>query len=132
MARLGELLKSSIKVDQVKVKDVVWHPDDQYFLIKICEAKTATVGEIQDTHCQNQSSLLDPVGAVSRLIAGTGATEDNNLFSYPSNGKRITLTKAQAMRLFDDAWRDRTGGETYGSFVSSGWRFITVECRCPD
>lgn len=58
--------------------------------------------------------FLDPVGAVRRLIASTGATEDDNLFSYPTNGKRITLTKARAVRLFDDVWGDRTGGKLTG------------------
>lgn len=114
MARLGELLKSSIKVNQVKVKDVVWHPDDRYLVIRIREAKTATVGEIQEIHCQHQDSLLDPVGAVRRLISSTGATKDDNLFSYPSNGKRVTLTKARAMRLFEDVWKDKAGGRLTG------------------
>lgn len=58
MARLGELLRSSTKVNQVKVKDVTWHPSDGYLIIKTREAKTATVGEIQDIHCQHRDSFF--------------------------------------------------------------------------
>lgn len=114
MARLGELLKSSTKVNQVKVKDVIWHPNNKYLTIRIREAKTATVGEIQEIHCQHQDSLLDPVGAVKRLIDCTGATEDDNLFSYPMNGRCVTLSKARAMKLFDDVWKDRVGSKLTG------------------
>lgn len=74
MACLGELLKTLAKGNQVKVKDVIWDPQDKYLKIRIREAKTAAAGEVQEIHFQHQPSLLDPVGAVKRLIASTGAT----------------------------------------------------------
>lgn len=82
MARLGELLKAPSSKNRVLVKDVVWEPKDAYLKIRVREAKTAVVGEVQEIHCQRQASLLDPVGALCRLIACTGATEDEDLFSY--------------------------------------------------
>lgn len=104
MARLGELLKAPSSVNKVFVKDVVWDPKERFLKIRIREAKTAVVGEIQEIHCQHQNSLLDPVGAIKRLITATGATEDDALFSYPSGNKRITLTKARAQKIFKDVW----------------------------
>lgn len=83
MARMGELLKSSTKMHQVRVKDVIWCEKLDFLKICIRGAKTAAVGEIQEIHCQNQHSLLDPVTAVQRLVEQTGATDNNPLFSYP-------------------------------------------------
>lgn len=114
MARLGELLKSSVKVDQVKVKDVIWEPNNRFLKIRIREAKTAVIGEIQEIHCQHQSSLLDPVGAVRRLISSTGAAEDEPLFSYPLNWKRVCLTKSRCQNIFDNVWKKKVGVKLTG------------------
>lgn len=92
MAWLGELVKSSSVVDQVWVKDLIWDPDGNYLKIRIREAKTAAVGEVQEIHCQYQPNLLDPVGAVRRLISDTGATDDDPVFSYPCGDRRVTWT----------------------------------------
>lgn len=48
----------------MQVKDLIWDPNGNYVRIKIRAAKTAAVGEIQEIHCQSQSSLLDPVDAI--------------------------------------------------------------------
>lgn len=114
MARLGELVKSSCKMDQVRVGDLVWEPKGDYVRIRIRSAKTAAVGEIQEIHCQFQSSLLDPVGAIRRLIHDTKATDDDPLFSYPQGGKRITLTKARCQKLFSEAWSSQEGSKLTG------------------
>lgn len=74
----------------MRVKDLIWDPNGNYVRIKIRAAKTAAVGEIQEIHCQSQSSLLDPVDAIRQLIKETNATDDDRLFSYPRDGKRIT------------------------------------------
>lgn len=131
MARLGELLKSSVKVNQVKVKDVIWHPLNKYLIIRIREAKTATVGEVQEIHCQRQDSLLDPVGAIQRLITSSGATEDDNLFSYPCNGKRVTLSKARCMRLFDDVWKSKAGQKLTGHSFRVGGALLRWNLEIP-
>lgn len=96
------------------MKDVIWVPEDRYLKIKIREAKTATVGEVQELHCQFQPSLLDPVGALKRLIASTGATEDNDLFSYPYGDKHVTLHKSRGLKLSDYAWKDKPRGKLTG------------------
>lgn len=90
MARLGELVKASSSVDQVRVKDLVWDPNGRFVKIRIRAAKTASVGEVQEIHCQSQPSLLDPVNAVRRLIEDTVATDDDPLFSYFKDGRRVT------------------------------------------
>lgn len=104
MARLGELVKPSVKMDQVRVKDLVWDPEGNYIRIRIRAAKTAAVGEIQEIHCQYQPSLLDPVDAIRRLIKEKKATEDDPLFSYPREGKRVTLTKARCQKILAESW----------------------------
>lgn len=61
------------------------------------------------------------MGAVKRLIASTGATEDDNLLSYPCNGKRLMLTKARGQRLFDNVWKNRMAAKlTVHSFRVGG------------
>lgn len=104
MARLRELLKAPSSANKVFVKDVVWDPKEKFLKLKIQEARTAVVGEIEEIHCQHQSSLLDPVGAIRQLIIATGATEDDALVLYPSGKKRITLTKAWAQKISNDVW----------------------------
>lgn len=104
MARLGELVKASSNIDQVKFKDVIWDPADKCLKIRIRAAKKATMGEIQEIHCQNQHSLLDPVGAVRRLISKMQTNDDDPLFSYPSGDRRITLTKTRCQKIFAGVW----------------------------
>lgn len=105
MARLGELVKVSSNLDQVRVKDLIWDPSGDFVRIKIRAAKTASVGEVQEIHLQYQSSLLNPIGAIRRLIDNTKATDDDALFSYPRGGKRITLTKTRCLKIFSETWK---------------------------
>lgn len=105
MARLGELVKTSSKVDQVKVKDLIWDPKGGFVRIRIRAAKTASVGEIQEIHLQYQLSLLDPIGAIRRLIEDTRATDDDPVFSYPKGNERVTLTKSRCLKIFSNTWK---------------------------
>lgn len=114
MARLGELVKSRSNLDQVKLKDVVWDPNLCYLKINIRAAKTAAVGEVQEIHCQSQNLLLDPVGAVKRMIETMQTTEDDPLFSYPHGSKRIVLTKARCQKIFSDLWERHCGTRLTG------------------
>lgn len=104
MARLGELLETGSSRNQILVKDIIWDPKGTYLRIKIREAKTAVVGEVQEIHCQHQKLLLDPLRAIRRLIISTGATEDDVLFSYRKGGQRITLTKSRCLKIFEQVW----------------------------
>lgn len=108
MARLGELMKQTSSQDQVKVKDLVWDPSNEYLTIRIRAAKTAAVGEIQEIHLCRQESILDPVSAVQHLLHSTGASEDDDLFSYPTNTGRRVLTKARCQRIFTTVWNSST------------------------
>lgn len=98
----------------MRVKDLIWDPNGNYVRIKIRAAKTAAVGEIQEIHCQSQSSLLDPVDAIRQLIKETNATDDDRLFSYPRDGKRITLTKARCQKIFSQTWKSQEGSKLTG------------------
>lgn len=60
-----------------------------------------------------ETTFLDSVGAVTRLIAGSGATDDDNLFYFPNNGKCVTITRA--MKLFNDLWKDKVGSKLTGN-----------------
>lgn len=120
MARLGELLKAASNLDQVRVKDLIWDPHGRYVKIKIRAAKMAVVGEIQEIHLQRQSSLLDPIGAIQRLIENTNATDDDPLFSYPTGDKRITLTKTRCLMLFSNTWMSQNKKLTGHSFRVGG------------
>jgi hypothetical protein len=108
MARLGELLKAPNVRNQVQVKDVIWDPAGEFATIRIREAKTASVGEIQEIYLRRQSSLLNPAAAVRRLIDSTKATEDDMLFSYPSSNGRKILTKSRCQTLFAGVWNSTT------------------------
>lgn len=114
MARMGELLKHNSSVDQIRVKDLVWDPKGEYVTIRIRAAKTAAVGEIQDIHLRKQTSLLDPVNAVRRLIKATNACDGDALFSYPMGKRRKTLTKSRCMTIFTKAWNASTGAKLTG------------------
>lgn len=107
MARLGELVKPAKMSNQVLVKDLKWDPAGSFVTISIREAKTAVPGEIQTIHLNKQQSLLDPVSAIRRLIARTRPTEDEDLFSYPSNGSRKTLTKNRCLKIVWGVWEGR-------------------------
>lgn len=114
MARLGELVKQTSSIDQVKVKDIIWDPKGEYITINIRAAKTAAVGEIQQIHLQKQRSLLDPVGAVKRLIDCTMASEDDALFSYPTGNRRKVLTKSRCQKIFTSAWQGSSTSKLTG------------------
>lgn len=111
MARLGELVKPATTSNQVLVKHLRWDPAGEFVIITIRDAKTAVPGETQEIHLHRQPNLLDPVSAIRRLVSRNLATEDDSLFSYPSNGTRKTLTKNRCLKIIKDIW-ERKGRET--------------------
>lgn len=131
MARLGELLKTSAKADQVKVKDVIWGGKMEFLKIRIRGAKTAAVGEIQEIHCQKQPSLLDPVSAIQRLVEQTRANDDDPLFSYPCGDRRVTLTKARCQTIFEEVWSRRTNTKLTGHSFRVGGASLRWNLKYP-
>lgn len=130
-ARLGELLKPAKCKNQVRMKDLVWGEKMDFLRIKIKEAKTAAIGEIQEVHCQNQRSLLDAVGAVQRLIKDTSATDDDPLFSYPCGDKQITMTKARYQKIFAEVWMGRMKTKLTGHLFRVGGASLRWNLDCP-
>ena len=104
MARLGELVKSPKNTNQVLVKHLKWDPAGNFVTISIRDAKTAVPGEIQEIHLHRQPNLLDPVSAIRRLVSRNLSTDDDNLFSYPANGTRKTLTKSRCLKIIGEIW----------------------------
>lgn len=131
LARLGEFLKTAKSKDQVRVKDLIWGVKMDFLRIRIREAKTAAVGEIQEIHCHNRNSLLDPVSAVQRLIKDTDAAEDDPLFSYPYGDKRIILTKARCQRIFADVWASKMRKKLTGHLFRVGGASLRWNLDCP-
>lgn len=114
MARLGEFLKGPKSANFVRVKDVVWDPTGESCVIRIREAKTAAVGEVQEIYLKRQDSLLDPVSALRRLLQCTGSTEDEALFSYVIAGQRRLLTKGRSQAVFSRVWKAKSDNKLTG------------------
>lgn len=93
LARLGELLNDEKTSDFVRVGDIEWPDHGQFARIAIRNAKTARRGEIQHIHLQSQQSLLDPIGAINRLLNQNNSVATDPLFSFRQNGKLVILTK---------------------------------------
>lgn len=93
LARLGELLNNETTTNSVKVRDLEWAPHCWFAKIAIRNAKTAEPGEIRLIHLQSQASLLDPLGAIDRLLERNNSINTDPLFSYLQNGNKVVLTK---------------------------------------
>lgn len=131
MARLGELLKSPRSTNYVRVKDIVWDPAGESCVIRIREAKTAAVGEIQEIYLKRQESFLDPVSTLRRLIQCTGSTEDDALFSYVMNGKRKTLTKGRSHAIFNRVWKKTSDNKLTGHSFRVGGALLRWNLGVP-
>lgn len=131
MARLGELVPMRL-TKIIRLKDVGLSEDKVSMRIALKEAKTSKPGEIQYLYLRKHDSLLDPVGAVLRLLqkhVDDGMDENGALFSYNDNGTLGTLLRKNGVmgRLRSSWVKDGYGGLTGHSFRVGGASFLWNE-----
>lgn len=115
MARLGELVSDNKTKRMPKLRDLTWGKDGETLAIALVQAKTARPGQLQFLHLTRRYSLLDPVGAIRRLVDNNATGNNDSIFSYLNEkGTRMTLSKSTTLQVLKKSWgNDRLTGHSF-------------------